>query len=239
MKKIIQWFLIIVLYFLIALFYLDRMYGLYDILAKISPPEIETAAVIRHFAFENAGSLDEWSEKVFKGRVKYSLESSEGAFYVHALSSASCSAMYYQIKIDANRHPYISWRWRIAAFPEKLAKDDLSSKTEDDFAARVYVIFPALFFTKSKVLEYIWTKDLPAGTIASSPYSENIKIIVLEQGERPEWASEERDIYKDYVEAFKVKPQLQIGAIAFMCDSDSTKTNAEAFFGDIKLFYKK
>ena len=238
MNKFISGFLTAVLFFLIALFCLDRTYGIYNILIKIFPPKRE-AALIKHFAFDNADSLKEWSEKVFKGHVKYTLESSDGISYVHAISDSSCSAMYYDIKLDASKHPHLSWKWRIGAFPQKNGKDDLYSKREDDFAARVYVIFPALFFANSKVLEYVWTRDLPAGTIASSPYSGNIKIVVLESGERAEWAAEERDIYKDYVEAFSAKPQLAIGAIAFMCDSDSTKTKAEAFFGDIKLFYKR
>ncbi len=234
MNKFITGILTVILLFLIALFCLDRTCGIYNIVTKIFFPK-EEAAVIKSFTFDNVNSLKEWSEKVFKGHVKYTVESSDGISYVHATSSNSCSAMYYEIKLDANKHPFLSWRWRVATFPDKKGKDDLSSKSEDDFAARVYIIFPALFFANSKVLEYIWTRDLSAGTIASSPYSDNIKIVILEAGEKAEWVKTERDIYKDYVEAFSAKPQLQIGAIAFMCDSDSTKTRAEAFFGDIKL----
>lgn len=227
-----------VLFFVAALFYLDRMCGIYTILSKIFPAPKE-AAIIKLFSFDDKDCLKEWKEKVFKDHVNYAIEPGEAGSYVHATSNNSCSAMYYQMKLDANRHPFISWKWRVTAFPNKKSKDDLSNKTEDDFAARLYVIFSALFFTNSKVLEYVWAKDLAADTIASSPYSDNIKIIVAESGEGAEWVSEERDIYKDYLEAFGTKPQLTIGAVSFMCDSDSTKSKAEAFFDDIKVFYKK
>ena len=59
----------------------------------------------------------------------------------------------------------------------------------------------------------------------------------MNEGE--EWIVEERDIYEDYMSAFNYKPKLKIGSIAFMCDSDSTRSNAEAFFDEIKIFYKE
>ena len=100
--------------------------------------------------------------------------------------------------------------------------------------------FQVRFFSKTKVLEYIWVKDLEVGTISSSPYSDNIKLIVVESGlkEDGQWVYEERDIYKDYLEAFDIEPRLDIRAIAFMCDADSTKSKADALFDDIKIFYK-
>jgi preprotein translocase subunit SecG len=227
-----------VLFFVAAIFLLARIRDIYTILPGIFPPPQE-ATIIKLFSFDDKDSLKEWKEKVFKDRVNYVVEPGGVGSYVHATSDKSCSAMYYQIKLDANRRPFISWKWRVAAFPNKTSKEDLSSKTEDDFAARLYVIFPALFFTDSKVLEYVWAKDLAPDTIASSPYSDNIKIIVGEAGEKSEWILEERDIYKDYVDAFHARPQLAIGAIAFMCDSDSTKTSADASFDEIKIYYKR
>lgn len=227
----------LILVLLAALFYLDRTYGIFVIIDRIFPPK-EERAIIKFFPFDTNAALKEWNEKTFKDRVRYTIESSEDASYVHAVSSGSCSAMYYEIKLDAGRHVFLSWKWRVSAFPGGAAKDDLSSRDSDDFAARVYVIFPALFFANSKVLEYVWAKDLPAGTMGSSPYSDNIKIIALKSGKSSEWAEEERDICKDYTEAFSEEPKLMIGAIAFMCDSDSTKSRAEAFFDDIKIFYK-
>jgi hypothetical protein len=230
--------LIGVLIFLIIAFSADRMFNFYKIALR-SIPAKAALMTVKSFSFSDKDSLKEWSEKILKGRVSYAVESQLGESYVHAVSDNACSAMYYQIRLDANRHPFLSWRWRVAVFPNKTCPDNLSSKADDDYAARIYVIFPAVFFPKSKALEYVWANDAEPGAIVSSPYSPNIKVIVVESGLKEGWAEEERDIYKDYVAAFGSKPIRAIGAISFMCDSDSTKSKAEAFFGGIKIFYKK
>ena len=102
---------------------------------------------------------------------------------------------------------------------------------------RAAVPFPALFFSNTKVLEYIWANELEPGTIESSPYSDNIKLIVVRSGPTEEgWYDEKRAVYRDYVAAFGAKPKAKIGAVAFMCDSDSTASRAAAIFDDIKIF---
>jgi len=230
--------LIGILVLLIIVFSADRIFNFYKIASCLFPPK-ETFATVKSFSFSDKNSLKEWSEKILKGRVSYTVESQLGESYVHAVSDNACSAMYYQIRLDANRHPFLSWRWRVAAFPNKTCPDNLSSKADDDYAARLYVIFPAIFFANSKALEYVWANDAKPGTVVSSPYSPNIKVIVVESGQKEGWEEEERDIYKDYVAAFGSRPMLAIGAISFMCDSDSTKSKAETFFDDVKIFYKK
>ncbi len=70
----------------------------------------------------------------------------------------------------------------------------------------------------------------------SNPYSDRVKMIVIESGKEAlnTWITEERNIYKDYVEAFGVEPPMMSG-IAIMTDSDNTKESATAFYGDILL----
>lgn len=200
----------------------------------------EKITVIKLFSFSSEDSIKEWDKKVFNDKVDYRVESQNEESYIHAISNCSCSALYSKLKLDVYNKLYMSWKWKVLKFPDKKSADNLSSVKEDDFAARVYVIFPALFFSNSKVLEYIWAKDLKVGTIASSPYSDNIKIIVAESGPKDgSWVTEDRNIYRDYVSAFNSNLSLKIGAIAFMCDSDSSGSAAEAFFDEIKLYYKE
>ena len=45
-------------------------------------------------------------------------------------------------------------------------------------------------------------------------------------------------IYDDYIKLFGEKPKLNIGAIAFMTDADSTKTTANAVYDEITLSYE-
>jgi hypothetical protein len=138
----------------------------------------------------------------------------------------------------------ISWYWKIIQFPEKSEpaseNEDSGWIEKDDYAARVYVIFPSLNFKKTKSLEYVWDDKLAEETIMTSPYFKNIKIIVAQSGKKQagEWVFEERDIKKDYEKAFGKSPRSNVGAIALMTDTDNTLSTAEALYRDIKVGYK-
>jgi hypothetical protein len=206
---------------------------------RIKPAQ--KAEIVRSFPFSTADSLKEWEEKVFKGRVLYKVEQNNPLSYVRATSAGTASALYYKIKMDAKRRsPVVSWKWNVDKFPPK-EKEDLETEKQDDFAARVYVIFPAAFFTKSKVLEYIWAEKLPEGMTGTSPYSKNIKLIVARSGENKDkkWFQEERDIVADYIKVFGTRPEYDIGAVAFMTNTEHTQTTADAMYDEINLGYKE
>ena len=194
--------------------------------------------VVKPFSFSEENSLKEWEEKIFKGRVVYRIEKDKDLSYVRATSDKAASALYYRIKLDAKTaRPAASWKWKADKFPVKKIKESLENKNVDDFAARVYVIFPAMFFTNSRVLEYVWAESLPVGSTGTSPYSKNIKLIVLESGHKDEWVSEERDIRADYIKMFGRTPEYNVGAIAFMTNAENTGTSAEAMYDEIKVGY--
>ena len=198
--------------------------------------------LVRLFSFGHDDSLREWEEKVFKGKVVYRIEKENTLSYVRATSDGTASALYYKIKMDAkNKHPIVRWKWKVEKFPIEKMPESLDTKNEDDFAARVYVIFPARFFTNSKVLEYIWAETLPVGMAGASPYSQNIKLIVADSGLTSEkrWSAQERDIMADYVNAFGRKPEYDIGAVAFMTNSEHTGTSADSMYDEITLGYKE
>ncbi|MBN1354558.1 MAG: DUF3047 domain-containing protein [Candidatus Omnitrophica bacterium] len=194
--------------------------------------------IIKHFSFSKDNSLKEWEEKILKGKVIYLIEKENRLSYVRAKSEKAASALYYKVKIDIARHPIIKWKWRVDEFPTRTQPERIEDTKEEDFAARVYVIFPAAFFTKSRVIEYIWAETLTKGTCGASGYSKNIKIMVLEKGAPTDWRHEERNIYEDYVKLFDEEPALEIGAIAFMTDADSTHSSADAVYDEIEIGYK-
>jgi len=205
-------------------------------------PSLAAIDLMKIFPFSEEASLKEWEEKVFKGKVVYRIEKTEPLSYVRAKSEGSASALYYKMNLDAKKKdPVISWRWRVEKFPEKRNPETLEKQNEDDFAGRVYVIFPAPFILNSKVLEYIWAETLPAGTTGTSPYSSNIKLIVLQSGpaKSGEWRYEERDVISDYVKMFGKRPERDLGAVAFMTNTEHTGTSADAMYDEIVLGYKK
>jgi len=197
-------------------------------------------SVIKYFPFTQENALSEWQEKILKGRTVYSRETAGNGAYVRADSNKTASMLYYKISIDVKSHPVIKWKWLATDFPSKKMPERINYKKEEDYAGRVYVAFPAPFFTNSKAIAYIWAKDMPVGTRGESPYSKNIKVVVLRSGDsKGEWMSEERDIYEDYVSLFGEKPRLNIGGISFMTNSDNTKTHAMCLYAEIKLVEKE
>ena len=88
-------------------------------------------------------------------------------------------------------------------------------------------------------IEYISDENLAEGTIITSPYFGNIKLIVAESGRKNlnKWVFEERNIYEDYKKCFRGTPPL-VGAIALMTDTDNTLSTAEASYKNIRVGYK-
>ncbi|MDD5614022.1 MAG: DUF3047 domain-containing protein [Candidatus Omnitrophica bacterium] len=193
------------------------------------------------FNFQEKDSIKDWQEKIFKDRVLYTIEAEHTEGYLLAESEQSCSGLFYKIKFDPKEFPMISWRWKVLKFPDKsqVAQEKSGWVEKDDYAARLYVIFPSIIFTNTKAIEYVWDEDLEEGSCMSSPYMENIKIIVAESGKENinQWVYEQRDIYSDYIKLFGRKPPL-VGAIAVMTDADNTSSTAEAMYTDIKVGYK-
>ena len=232
---LIIFFLVIAAVALVTLTRRDKETGLYD---ECGISDFGISDLIRSFSFSKENSLKEWEEKVLKGKVVYRIEKIEDLSYVRAESEKAASALYYKVRLDIKKLPVISWKWRVDEFPKRSCAERIEDKKEEDFAARVYVMFPARFFTHSKVIEYIWSEKLPKGTAGTSGYSKNIKVLVLETGKAGDWVSEKRNIYEDYVKLFGENPRLDVGAIAFMTDADSTKTSALAVYDEIKVGYK-
>ena len=136
----------------------------------------------------------------------------------------------------------ISWFWKVMKFPDKGhgKADNGGWMEQDDYAARVYVIFPSWNFMNIKCIEYIWAESLPDGKIISSPYSGNIKLTVAESGSKNlgQWIFEKRNIVEDYHKAFGKSRAPWVGAIAIMTDADNTLSSAEALYKNIKVGYR-
>jgi len=195
------------------------------------------------FPFTNQRSLNDWETKIFKGKVIYKVETNKVEDSLHALSLGTASAIFYRFKerFRAQDYPMLSWKWKVTRFPDKEKLKNRKGTERDDYAARVYVIFPSIFILSSRVLEYVWDETAPLESISNSPYSASIKLIVAHSGakELGQWVAEERNILDDYRRAFGRNPTLKVGAIALMSDADNIADVAEAYFDDIKMGYKK
>ena len=173
--------------------------------------------------------ISAWSDKKFKGKTDYSF--ADGALKAHSVKGASAKIR--KMTVNTQSYPMLSWSWRVK---HSLKHEEISSKAGDDFAARVYVIFPRTFFWRMRAINYVWAGRMPKGSHAPSPYTENSVAVAVESGDAKagQWVFEERNIYEDYRKIFGEDPP-PLGGIAIMTDTDDTRDEATAWYGDITL----
>ena len=193
------------------------------------------AAGSRSFLIDDfeQGLAPGWTVKAFKGETVYRVVADHGNRVLQADSRAAASGLVHQVDLDPRELPVLSWRWKVAG---TIAQGDEKTKTGDDYAARVYVIFPHWFFPKTRTLNYIWANRLPQGAFLPNAYTGNAMMIAVESGpdKAGQWVSERRDIVADYRLAFGEEPP-RIGAIAVMTDTDNTGAAVMAWYDDLVL----
>ncbi|MDH4151506.1 MAG: DUF3047 domain-containing protein [Betaproteobacteria bacterium] len=187
--------------------------------------------------------------------TRYTLVADGGVTVVRADSSAGASGLSRQMHISPAEHPWLRWRWKVN---NVIAKADLRTKAGDDFPARLYVMFDypleklpfvernklrlarALFDARlpAATLCYVWDGKAPVETVATSAYSDRVRLIVVESGNARvrQWVDFERNVARDFHTAFG-EDAPPVSGIAIMTDTDNTGAAATSYFGDIS-FYK-
>lgn len=172
-----------------------------------------------------------WQVKEFKGFTTYTPAVEDNLPCLKASAEGTASGLFYEIKYDPQRQPILAWKWKI----DNIVKDgNALTKAGDDYAARIYVIFPAFFFWNTKALNYVWANQLAKGTAVPNSFTSNAMMIAVESGSANtgKWQEYRRNIYEDYQKYFKTAPP-GVGAIAIMTDTDNTGNKASACYGPI------
>jgi hypothetical protein len=174
-----------------------------------------------------------WEKKIFKGETTYRPVLEEGRPAVKAESRASASALIHRITLDPKTYPRLSWSWKIV---RTIGKGDERTKGGDDYAARVYVVFPSALFWRTRAVNYIWANRLPRGAFLPNAYTGNAVMVAVESGggNAGKWVDEERNLLEDYRRAFGEDPP-KVGAVAIMTDTDNTGEEAVAWYGAIRF----
>jgi hypothetical protein len=208
--------------------------------------------------FENGESAipAPWRVEQIDPRVpptRYTLRHWEGLQAVEARASKSMALLARPLSIALEKTPILCWQWRIDA---PLINADMSRKSGDDYAARVYLTFsiaPAQLglATRAKLalarslygdqvpdaaLNYVWDNRHPVGTLQHNTYSDRARMLVLRTGAASagRWVSERRNVLEDFQRAFgPLDKQLQ--ALVLASDTDNTGEEAHAGFADFRF----
>ena len=184
----------------------------------------------------SAEGLAGWTPQNFKGSTDYRLVDDNGQTVVKATSNAAASGLVKKIRFDPVTYRYLRWSWKIV---HTIKDGDEKSKVGDDYAARLYVIFPGRFFWQVRAINYIWANKLPKGESLPNPYTAEDMMLAVESGpsQASQWITEERDILADYRYLFGEDPE-EATAIAIMTDTDNTGGSAVAWYGEIVISTK-
>ena len=147
----------------------------------------------------------------------------------------------------------LEWRWKINRV---LDKANMAAKASDDFAARVYVFFDVpmeslSFVDRTKLrlarmvagpdvptaaICYVWDNTHPAGHTQWSPYTNRVRMIVLQSGAAnvDKWMTESRDVVADFRAAFDLNAPAVTG-VAVGNDTDNTNERVSTWYGDVTL----
>lgn len=233
---------LIVFLILVVIFSSQYVFKHYDIFGfqkskGIIQTEVEKITfedIFKWFNFSDKRVLDDWKNKIFKGKTIYWIDENNNEKFLHSKSEKTASALYHLVNYKVKNFPILAWRWRPWRFPNKTGVTD--PKLKDDYALRLYVIFASGFFTNYRCVEYIWDETLKEGTKLVSPYSDKIMQLVIRSGPGSlNWVDEERNVLEDYISLFGGEPNSNIRAIAIMSDSDGTQDSCEANFRAIKI----
>jgi len=86
------------------------------------------------------------------------------------------------------------------------------------------------------VLMYIWTDQVPIGTVISSAHTSQVKMLAVSSGAGAlgRWQSVRRNLADDYKKAYGADPGPVL-AVAAMTDTDNTGTRAAGSYSSIRI----
>jgi hypothetical protein len=185
--------------------------------------------------------------------TRYQLRQWDGVAAIEAWAQNSMALLGRPLAVDLQQTPVLCWQWRIDA---PVAAADMTKKSGDDYAARVYLSFAVPpeqlgWATRAKLrlartiwggqvpdaaLNSVWDNRHPVGTLQANAYTERARMLVLRSGtaEAGGWVGERRDVEADFRRAFGAIDGRLTG-LAVATDTDNTGGEAHAGFADFHL----
>ena len=216
----------------------------------------EGGAVVEVARFSNVvpgaplAPWEQWFMRRGNTPTDYRVVQVDGASALLADAREGGSGLARLIRIDPERHPWLEWRWRVEAEPGT----DLKATSGASPLARLSLAFhgdvPKLDFedrTKLRLamlltpkglpyasLLYVWMLDVAAETVIRSPYTDRVRMIVVESGAQRigQWVSVRRNVLEDYRRAFGEEAGDIVG-VGLMTDPGDDYSRRRGYYGDI------
>lgn len=161
-----------------------------------------------------------------------------GNHYLRAESAQSSSAKGVYLRFSPSRCPHVSWRWTVSNVVEAA---DLTRKEGDDGAAKLYVVFagPSRWNPlDTRILVYLWDNAAPVGGVYKNAWlPEKERMVILESGKAKvgQWVVEQVHLLDDFKRAFPNEAPGDVKGLAFLADTDNTRSRVSAGFDDLMI----
>ena len=226
--------------------------------------EILLASVIALAMPAAAGQADATPEgwKAFKINDKktltvYRMIEEDGRRVLHARADGSASGLSRVATFNLVERPVVTWSWKIDRL---IPKADNRKASGEDSPVRIVLVFEGdkeKLSTADRVvmslahklsgqelpyatLMYIWSNDVPVGSVIPNPHTRRIQMVVASSGAAGvgAWQKLSRNVAADFRRAFKEEPGRLL-AYGVMSDTDNTGESVEAWYGEIRSVSKK
>lgn len=198
---------------------------------------------------------DGWQSFALPGKTatSYTARMTDGRWVLHAKSQHSASMYRRVLRVEPEQLGKLSFSWKVESL---LPDGDVRHSDTEDAVLRVLLAFDGdasslsprtrlmyeLMYSLTgeappfATLMYVWDSRADVGSVVLNTRVDRVRKIVLESGPNHvgRWRSYERDVRADYRRAFGEDPGALIG-VAVMTDSDNTRAEAEAWYGEIRL----
>ena len=175
----------------------------------------------------------------------------DGIDAIEARAEASMALLCRPVEVDLERHPVLCWRWRIDGV---VRAADMSRRSGDDYAARVYLAFQmppgslsladraALAMARAvygkivpdAAINYVWDNRHAPGTVMPNAYTDRARMVVRRSGDAQagSWVEERVNVRADAARLFGSE-RVALKFVALSSDADNTGERARAGFADL------
>jgi Protein of unknown function (DUF3047) len=188
-----------------------------------------------------------------KLRTAFQLEKHDQRLAVKAHAQSSASMLRQRLNVSPEQLGRLQFEWQIDGL---IAQADMAERDREDSPVRLILAFEgdrSRFSAKNAMLSeltealtgeplpyatlmYVWCNHRPVGSVIVNPRTDRVRKLVVESGPAHvrQWRRHERDVRADFERVFGEAPGALVG-MAIMTDTDNTRSDARAWYGDIRL----
>jgi len=217
---------------------------------------IKTSTIPRSLPLAfTAEDKSKWETVLLPGKLRtaFRFDKHQGRSSIRADAERSASMLRQKLHIQSGQLGRLAFAWQVEGL---IADADMRQRESEDSPVRLILAFDGdrrKFSAKNAMLSelslaltgeempyatlmYVWSNQLPVGTVIVNPRTDRVRKIVVETGadHLKQWMHYERQIKDDFEKAFG-EPAGTLLGLAIMTDTDNTQGKARAWYGEIRL----